>query len=111
MLEASVTAFYHDDDDLIEPLPHPSAQRTLVVTDAWVVERNQELLNVSSRRPLSQLHALLRDPRDEQSFGLQYKSGSCRNYTSASRDAILASILEAAHAAAPDATLRRASSI
>ena len=49
--------------------------------------------------PLWQLHALLRDPKDEQSFGLQYTSGSCRTYSAASRDAILASILEACHAA------------
>ena len=32
-------------------------------------------------------------------FGLQYVSGVCRNYASASRDAILASVLETCHAA------------
>ena len=53
----------------------------------------------TSWRPLAQLHALLRDPNDEQAFALQYSSGCVRCYIAASRDAILASILEAAHSA------------
>ena len=40
-----------------------------------MVERDPTTMGVAARRPLSQLHALLRDPRDEQGFSLQYTSG------------------------------------
>ena len=52
-----------------------------------------------ARAALPQLHALLRDPSDEQAFACQYASGCVRCYVAAARDAILASILEAAHSA------------
>ena len=75
------------------------ASRTLVLTDSAVVERDPSRLSVACWRPLAQLHALLRDPSDEQAFQLQYTNGACRSYTAAARDAILASLLEAAHSA------------
>ena len=64
-----------------------------------IVERDTQRMVGVCWRPLSQLHAILRDPSDEQSFSLQYRSGALRTYTAASRDAILASLLEAAHSA------------
>ena len=101
ILEASVLAFASDEDDLkpAAAAPKPTTMRTLILTDTAVVERDPTRLAVSCWRPLHQLHALLRDPSDEQSFELQYVSGARRRYTSASRDAVLASVLEAAHAA------------
>ena len=101
ILEASVLAFASDEDDLkpAAAAPKPTTMRTLILTDTAVVERDPTRLAVSCWRPLHQLHALLRDPSDEQSFELQYVSGALRRYTSASRDAVLASVLEAAHAA------------
>jgi hypothetical protein len=55
-----------DEDDLRPISPRPSAKRDLILTDSAIVERDAERLVVTSARPLSQLHALLRDPLDEQ---------------------------------------------
>lgn len=68
-------AFECDHDDLLAPPPPPNAIRTLVLTDNAVLERDAHRMAITSCRPLSQLHALLRDPKDEQSFALQYRSG------------------------------------
>ena len=99
VLEAYVLAFACDDDDLRAPPPTPSTQRVLVLTDTAVAERDPLLNTVTCMRPLGSVHALLRDPADEQAFALQFKSGCVRSYTAAARDAILATLMEAAHGA------------
>lgn len=99
VFEATVYAFAADHDDLRTPPPKPQALRTLVLTDHAIVERDPQRMRTTCARPLSALHALLRDPFDEQAFALQYTSGACRLYSATTRDAILASILEAAHGA------------
>ena len=42
ILEAPVLAYMSDEDDLRSPPPKPSTQRTLILTDTAVIERDPQ---------------------------------------------------------------------
>jgi DnaJ family protein C protein 13 len=50
-------------------------------------------------RPLAEIIALVRHPRDPQRFDVEYVSGVTRHYLSTDRDALLASLLDGVRAA------------
>ena len=70
-----MSSYAADDDDLATPPPPPSAQRVLLVTDGWLVEREPSTLVVCSRRDLGAVHALLREPPVNDSYPLRWMTG------------------------------------
>ena len=86
------------------------ASRKLVVTAERLVERDAASFTVVSVRPLASLYALVRPWDDARVFTLEFTDGASRTYSCASRDTVLAAVLDAAHASGNDHALVTAES-
>jgi DnaJ family protein C protein 13 len=77
--------------------PRPIA-RQLHVTEDYLVEKDASGFQLVSFQKISTMYAIVRCWSNPREFTIEYNDGTSRTYTSASRDTILAMLLDIAHA-------------
>jgi DnaJ family protein C protein 13 len=70
-------------------------KRILCLTETTVLERDPQTYNICTLRPLKEIFALIRSSSNIQMFGIEYKSGVIRSYSTNDRDSLLATLLDA----------------
>lgn len=70
-------------------------KRILCLTESTVLERDPQTYNICTLRPLKEIFALIRSSSNIQMFGIEYKCGDIRSFSTNDRDSLLATLLDA----------------
>eukprot|EP01132_Coremiostelium_polycephalum_P003894 gene3894-4860_t len=73
--------------------------RLMVLSNTKIVERDLSTYSIVTTRPYTTIACLVRYDSDSQKLAIQYKDGVLKTYTSSSRDALIASVLDFCRAA------------
>lgn len=69
----------------ISPRHLEPPKRILCLTETTLLERDPQTYNICTLRPLKEIFALIRSCSNVQMFGVEYKSGDIRTYTTNDR--------------------------
>lgn len=69
----------------ISPRHFEPPKRILCLTETTLLERDPQTYNICTLRPLTEIFALIRSCSNIQMFGVEYKSGDIRTYTTNDR--------------------------
>lgn len=69
----------------ISPRHLEPPKRILCLTETTLLERDPQTYNICTLRPLKEIFALIRSCTNVQVFGVEYKSGDIRTYTTNDR--------------------------
>lgn len=69
----------------ISPRHIEPPKRIFCLTDSTLVERDPQTYNICTLRPLKEIFSLIRFPTNLQMFGVEYKNGDIRTYTTNDR--------------------------
>jgi DnaJ homolog subfamily C member 13 len=70
-------------------------KRILCLTETTLLERDPQTYNICTLRPLKEIFALIRNSSNIQVFGVEYKNGDIRSFSTNDRDSLLATLLDA----------------
>ncbi|KAG5676781.1 hypothetical protein PVAND_006590 [Polypedilum vanderplanki] len=79
----------------ISPRHIEPPKRFLCLTETTLLERDPQTYNICTLRPLKEIFALTRSSSNIQVFGIEYKNGDIRTYSTNDRDSLLATLLDA----------------